>query len=444
MSDGKQKDDLEKELQECVTYFRERSVYRKIFDKMRDKYASLGHLGGSITFSGLRAEECHQLEGFFQRDFIGKKTITISYTAMEKALKNSRFGKLEWGDILTAYFGEELVAKRDRKLLEQQMQNDFFARILKNFPINPAAGWLGNVLCLKEDGYKLCIKQYREAPEQFEQTLCRFLRAVPGLPFLNDSPKQLLAVFAAETTGDPHFFDTGTAGEQLLTAYLQKALRQGINKTFYPMEQRAELYYEAGLLKDDLSNYTLVYGVHAELKDGTVHEGIEGFLRNREPLQLTLMTLGGLRNVSPQTEGQEKKRVYIVENPAVFSTLIQNYPDQTFVCGNGQIRLATLVLLDLFEEDTVFYYAGDYDPEGLQIAQKLAERYKERLMLWNYHSGLYERYRSDVELSPKRLKKLDGIYLPQLLELKVAMKRDKRAAYQETMLGEYDPTLCRK
>ena len=167
-------------------------------------------------------------------------------------------------------------------------------------------------------------------------------------------------------------------------------------------------------------------------------------MRNREPLQLTLMTLGGLRNVSPQTEGQEKKRVYIVENPAVFSTLIQNYPDQTFVCGNGQIRLATLVLLDLFEEDTVFYYAGDYDPEGLQIAQKLAERYKERLMLWNYHSGLYERYRSDVELSPKRLKKLDGIYLPQLLELKVAMKRDKRAAYQETMLGEYDPTLCRK
>ena len=95
------------------------------------------------------------------------------------------------------------------------------------------------------------------------------------------------------------------------------------------------------------------------------------------------------------------------------------------------------MLLDLFDKETMFFYAGDFDPEGLQIAQKLKERYGERMQLWKHHRDFYEKYQSKVEISAMRLKKLDRIYLEELQDIKQAMLQQKRATYQETMMEEY-------
>lgn len=148
---------------------------------------------------------------------------------------------------------------------------------------------------------------------------------------------------------------------------------------------------------------------------------------------LTLRTIGSLSGVT----AQGSKRVYIVENPAVFSVLVNEWPEETLLCGNGQNRLATLVLLDLFDTDTIFWYAGDFDPEGLQIAQRLKQRYQDRLHLWNYQSRYYEASRSQVAISDQSLKKLDRIDIPELQEIKEALLREKSAAYQEAMLDVY-------
>ena len=107
------------------------------------------------------------------------------------------------------------------------------------------------------------------------------------------------------------------------------------------------------------------------------------------------------------------------------------------MCGNGQIRLAALVLMDLFDKEICFYYAGDYDPEGLQIAQKLKERYGDRLRLWKYHGEFYRKYQSEMEISEKSLKQLDHIVLPELQEISQLMRQQKKAVYQENMLEEY-------
>lgn len=435
------------ELQECIAYFKDRAVYRKLFEKVREKYASLGHLGGAVQLSGLNEEERSQLGGFFQRDFSAKKTVAISFASMERALERSRFAGLNWEDILKGYFGEELIARKEQKLAWLAQREHYFAGILKNVPENPGRIWLERTLQTQAEGYQLLMKQYRESPEQLRGTLQQFLNAVPRLPFLGSEERktELLAVFAAETTGNPHFFDTGMPGEQLLIVFLKAHFKSSAEKTTFHAEQKAALLFEAGLLKDDLSNHTLVYGIRAWSKDGALHEGAEGFAGRKEPMLLTLRTLSSLTRVCTasdiHSDGQREKncqedtkRVYIVENPAVFSALVYAWPDETIVCGNGQIRLATLVLLDLFDAETIFFYAGDFDPEGLQIAQRLKERYGERLWLWNYRRDFYDRYCSDVEISEKRLKKLEKIYLEELQELRDALQEKKRAAYQEAML----------
>lgn len=427
-------------LEECVRYFKQRKIYDRLFIKVADKYRSLGHFGGTVQLSGLSTEDCRHLGGFFRKDFEGRKTVTISAAAMEKALEDSRFAGLKWEDILRSYFGEELMGKKEQKQQENAERERFFAQIIETAPESPGGLWLGQVLQEKGEGYLLLTKHYREQPEKLKANLLLLFKAIPRLPVLSavdgKFSHELLAVYAAGTTGDPHFFDTGTLGEQLLVSFLtslSSPFQSPAGMTDFKAEEKAGIFYKAGLLKDELSNHVLVYGISGMGKDGRPHEGIRGYLEQREPLHLTLMTLGKLAQVRPRTG----KRVYIVENPAVFAMLAKAWPDAAIVCGNGQIRLATLVLLDLFNEDTEFWYAGDYDPEGLLIAQRLKERYGERLRFWQYRKEFYEKYRSDVEISDRSLKKLDRIYREELQEIRQAMEQHRKAAYQEAMMGEY-------
>lgn len=433
-------------LEECVSYFKERKSYDVLFLKMREKYISLGRFGGTVTLNGLETEDWQQLGGFFQKNFWGRRTITISAAAMEKALENSRFSGLNWENILQAYFGEELISQKERKLSEQQEKERYFTEVLEATAEGPGKLWLEKVLQTQGEGNLLLIKNYKENPDYLRKVLEQVLKAILQLPFFMEeqptasiqtisrqSEKVLLAVFAAKTTGDPHFFDTGTLGEQLLIAFLKSVMLDfNIGKRICA-EEKASLFYEAGLLIDDLSNFTLAYGIHAWTRDGKVHEGVEGFWSRREPILLTLMNLGSFGSVG--TTG--RRNVYIVENPAVFSVLIGEWRDATIICGNGQIRLATFTLLDLFDDKTTFYYAGDFDPEGLQIAQRLKERYQERLQLWNYHKEYYEKYKSGVEITERSLRKLDKIYLKELQEMKSVLLKEKKAVYQEAMLREY-------
>ena len=51
------------------------------------------------------------------------------------------------------------------------------------------------------------------------------------------------------------------------------------------------------------------------------------------------------------------------------------------------------------------------------IAQKLKIRYGERLKLWKYEADLYETYLSEVELSDRRMKKLEQVSVQELQEI---------------------------
>ena len=58
--------------------------------------------------------------------------------------------------------------------------------------------------------------------------------------------------------------------------------------------------------QDPGSNDVLTYGLHPWKENGEPHPGIEGFFRCKEPLKLTLKTLGGLGKIT----GEQK--IYMV------------------------------------------------------------------------------------------------------------------------------------
>ena len=417
-------------LEECMLYFKARPVYKKLFLKMRDKYVGLGHFGGTAMLTSLSREEKSQLGGFFQRDYTSNKTITISADLMKKCLESSKFAGLTWELILETYFGEPLQVKKEIELAESKRREDYFAEILESISDESGREWLRSILEEKKEGYLLITQLYKESPEELRSILTYVTTGIAKLKVFQDKKqKELLAVFSANVTGNPHYFDEGKTGEKLLFNYLGERnfdlKQEGLSRAEY----KNRIYYEAGILKDEVSNDALAYGIHGWKPDGGLHEGIEGFLEKREPVKLTLQTIGRLEKVCGQSS-----QVYVVENPAVFSVLIREYPQRTVICGNGQLRLAVLILMDKFSCDTVFWYAGDFDPEGLLIAQKLKVRYGERLKLWKYEADLYETYLSEVELSDRRMKKLEQVSVQELQEIREAMYKKRRSAYQESMM----------
>lgn len=445
-------------LQECLDYFRKRPAFRKLFEGMREKYASLGYLGGTVILDSLTQEEKRVLGGFFRKDYQGKKRVSISAKQFCSCLAESRFAGIPPESILEAYFGEPLIAKKEERQRDERQRETFFRELIAAYKGTIGGKWLEAVLKERKKGYYIFRRKYRDDPEKLRDITRRVMNGINSLSLpaigrhlsitfgeidleedKNKKSKRnmrSLAVFAAEASGNPHSFDSGTTEEKLLFAFLSDYFSRSDDPEepalLSETEQKNRLLFQAGILKDDLSNMTLAYGIRGWKNDGELHRGLEGYFQENEPAQITLRTLGNLCYANAQQED-----VYVLENPAVFSAVIEKYPACAAVCACGQPGLATLILLDLLKENHTFHYAGDFDPEGLLIAQNLKERYGSKLTLWNYQVEWYEKYLSDTVLEDFRLKKLEKIYLEELQEIKQCMQMEKRAAYQERMLSIY-------
>lgn len=423
--------------EECAAYFRERPVYRKVFQKVRAKYESLGHMGGKVTLTNLSQEEKRQLGGFLQKDYTENRTITVSVERLEKCLKESRFSEVTLENLLETYFGQKLTVKKEEREKEAEKRRIFFENLLEMYEHTYMGEWLENTLKEKRKGYDLIFQQYRENPVNLQELVKNISHAAEEIFRNFCKNKMLLPVFAAKTTGNPHYFDAGTTAEKILLYILEFYFPQEKICEMLEVEQKNQIFYKAGILKDDLSNDVLAFGIRGWKDDGTLHEGIDGFFRAGEPVRLTLRTLGRIKNMEAV-----EKNIYLLENPAAFSVFTEKNSDCAAVCVNGQPRLSVLLLLDMLKESHRFFYNGDFDPEGLLIAQSLKERYGEKLILWNYSRELYEKYLSDVILNENRLKKLGKVSLPELQEIKACMMEMKKAVYQEKML-ENAVFLCR-
>lgn len=423
--------------EECAAYFRERPVYRKVFQKVRAKYESLGHMGGKVTLTNLSQEEKRQLGGFLQKDYTENRTITVSVERLEKCLKESRFSEVTLENLLETYFGQKLTVKKEEREKEAEKRRIFFENLLEMYEHTYMGEWLENTLKEKRKGYDLIFQQYRENPVNLQELVKNISHAAEEIFRNFCKNKMLLPVFAAKTTGNPHYFDAGTTAEKILLYILEFYFPQEKICEMLEVEQKNQIFYKAGILKDDLSNDVLAFGIRGWKDDGTLHEGIDGFFRAGEPVRLTLRTLGRIKNMEAV-----EKNIYLLENPAAFSVFTEKNSDCAAVCVNGQPRLSVLLLLDMLKESHRFFYNGDFDPEGLLIAQSLKERYREKLILWNYSRELYEKYLSDVILNENRLKKLGKVSLPELQEIKACMMEMKKAVYQEKML-ENAVFLCR-
>jgi hypothetical protein len=107
------------------------------------------------------------------------------------------------------------------------------------------------------------------------------------------------------------------------------------------------------------------------------------------------------------------------------------------ICTNGQFRYAVWLLLERIPDDGIsLYYSGDFDPEGLLMADTLKRRYGEKLQLLGMTIDHYSASKPAAEIDEKRMQKLKRIQSGELRGLADLMAEKKFAGYQEGILEE--------
>ncbi|WHH59493.1 TIGR02679 family protein [Petroclostridium sp. X23] len=417
----------EKQLEKCILYFKAHEGFQRVFSKMKDKYKSLGTIGGTIQVTNLSEKEKDALSGFLRKDYTKQKSAIIKVDTFQKALERTRFAGLKLEDILEKYFESQLLSNKETANMYLERRDLFFNSIIKRYEDTPAARWLDNNYREKCGCYVILVKRYDLGREKVLKDIDITCKAINRLP-LEKKKKIPLAVFAAEISKNPHQFDENTDCGQLF----QYALMHRLNiKKPQNAEEKAELFFQAGILKDEISNFTVCCGLKA-YKENSVHEGWGGYYNNKEPMQVSLINLTSITRIISPTG-----KIFVFENPSVFSEVYyrckEYYPPM--LCSYGQVKIASLVLLDmLVKEGTIIFYSGDFDPEGLLIADRLKQRYKAQLVLWRYDKDSYLKSRSHQIINSARLNKMRNIKDEQLQAMAAILKDETHAGYQEMMI----------
>ena len=431
MNESEQQE-IEKIKKECLTYFHQSPVWKKVLKGFRDKYSSYGRFGGKVVLKNLKVQDIEELEGFFGKSFHGQKSVTVSAEKFRQALKASCYKDIPPECLLENFFGGPLLGKQEQKLLREQEKENIWQKFLKDYKgteIEKAAELLRNIV-KDSDSQELA---------EWDRALRLGAEMYNHLPY-RQSDKLYLAVFAAMLTGNPHAFDNGTAAGNFLYQIIQMDLEireiKIESSEIFLAYKRQKSYLMAGIMLDDISNYAMLYQVQAVKKDGNLHKGMEGFASEQHIVQVPLAVIAEWESLHcPQDE------IYIVENPSVFAVLCGKEKTRNarraYMCMNGQPRLAGLMVLDLFEKSGIrVYYAGDLDPEGILIAQKLSQYYKGEFHYWHMETVDYEKCRSAEVISPKRMKILERITEERLKPVVEKIEEYGIAGYQEMLVEE--------
>ncbi len=433
---------------DAYEYFRKTPGFDRCFQELRKKWNSYGRAAGIVKLTAASKEERRALEGFFGKSFADQTggTLSFSVQAFEAALKETAYGELNLQQLMELYFGEPMKTNAARKAEREEQIRLFFENCRQFFlrrehemceTAGTAADWIETVFQEKKYGYQIILKEWKRNPnnaERLVRTVGMALEMVVPDGGETSGGSIMLAVLAARVSGDPHCFDRGTAAGQLLVSGLCRDAGVDIPSN---AEELFALYLRYGIQMDEISSMVAVSGLHLE-RNGTLHPGLEGFLQAGEPFLLMQKNLDGVTRAYGAGSC-----VFVVENEMVFSHLCEQsrrLPEggrPALLCTMGQPRKAAWQLLDLLTaENPAIFYAGDLDPEGMDIADRIWKRYPDAVHLWRMGPEDYEKSRSEEEISDRRLSMLSRLQNPLLRSTAAQIQKEKKAGYQEALLDE--------
>ncbi|MBP8597760.1 MAG: DUF2399 domain-containing protein [Selenomonas sp.] len=409
---------------EAVRYFRERPVLMAAAKRFCQKYRSLGHWGGRICLRNLGTEDRQVLSAFLRRAAVD--SVTLTYTEFLAAWGKTRFAEVPLGEVLGTLYPERLTTRQQEAQGQEQRRQRLLIRLLQLYPAGPAGQWLEALMMHHVRLGSPADYERRELLEPVVRALSMLPQTYERLPF-----------FANRVCGNPHGLDIDAETGRLFLralAYLAGYADTGS----LSMVVKNELLYDQHILREDILNFATAYGLRAWSVDGEEILYWREAAIVRAPLNVPLREIVRVGQFASCRKTAGALRVFIVENAGVFSTLLDSLQAEDglcvpLLCLHGQLKTASWALLDrLAASGAALFYSGDFDPEGLLMADKILQRYP-GAQAWHFTEEEYGS--SKVVIPDSRLKKLEQVISPALAPLVSALRQRRQAFYQESLVS---------
>ena len=417
-------------MKESLDLINSNKIYKKIFLEVYSKYKKYGKITGSFTLKATTTEERQILFNFDSKALTeGKAKIKCSTV---RDLFNRKLKEYSFEELLVKVVGKELKTNKEVKDEEKEQEEKFYDDILKASDDGVGKQWFIEILDKKKYGYNIIVRKYKSEIrnlKELKRKIILIINSLNKLPYLNNEYENI-AVFSAVNTKDSHFFDSDKFTGRLFIKAISFILNKDDPKDINEIN---ELYYEVGILKDEISNHTTIYGLNAFNMDSSEVKAVNSFNLWKEPLQISISNLLKIDYFEAINN-----TVFIFENPAVFHKILKvNGDNISLICTSGQLNLSSYILLNKIRNLKNIYYAGDFDPEGLMIAYKINKRYKDKVKFLNYTRESYINTMSNNIIEEKSMSQLNKINCSELDEVINELRINKRAAYQELLIDEY-------
>lgn len=417
-------------MKESLDLINSNKIYKKIFLEVYSKYKKYGKITGSFTLKATTTEERQILFNFDSKALTeGKAKIKCSTV---RDLFNRKLKEYSFEELLVKVVGKELKTNKEVKDEEKEQEEKFYDDILKASDDGVGKQWFIEILDKKKYGYNIIVRKYKSEIrnlKELKRKIILIINSLNKLPYLNNEYENI-AVFSAVNTKDSHFFDSDKFTGRLFIKAISFILNKDDPKDINEIN---ELYYEVGILKDEISNHTTIYGLNAFNMDSSEVKSVNSFNLWKEPLQISISNLLKIDYLEAINN-----TVFIFENPAVFHKILKvNGDNISLICTSGQLNLSSYILLNKIRNLKNIYYAGDFDPEGLMIAYKIKKRYKDKVKFLNYTRESYINTMSNNIIEEKSMSQLNKINCSELDEVINELRINKRAAYQELLIDEY-------
>ena len=417
-------------MKESLDLINSNEIYKKIFLEVYNKYKKYGKITGSFTLKAVNTQERQILSNFDSKVWVqGKAKIKCSIV---RDLFNRKLKEYSFEELLVKVVGKELKTNKEVKDEEKEQEEKFYNDILKASDDGVGKQWFIEILDKKKYGYNIIVRKYKSEIrnlKELKRKIILIINSLNKLPYLNNEYENI-AVFSAVNTKDSHFFDSDKFTGRLFIKAISFILNKDDPKDINEIN---ELYYEVGILKDEISNHTTIYGLNAFNRDNSEVKAINSFNIWKEPLQISISNLLKIDYFEAINN-----TVFIFENPAVFHKILKvNGDNISLICTSGQLNLSSYILLNKIRNLKNIYYAGDFDPEGLMIAYKIKKRYKDKVKFLNYTRESYINTMSNNIIEEKSMSQLNKINCSELDEVINELRINKRAAYQELLIDKY-------
>lgn len=390
-------------------YFKNNSGFDRLFKSLKEKYISLNRFSGSVKLENISEEEAQAFNQFFNKNYRPHTTVTIKFSDITKILKQSKYENFTWEELFEEYFGEEIITKKERKenlILEREN----YLNLIKERLTNDEKIFFTTILDNKELA-RIIYLRYQKDKKNLNNDLFWLIKLVFNL----DTYTPTSLVMLASITGNPHFLDSNTQNYSLFLKMLAIAKNIEEPKTTF---EKHDFLKQNSILIDDISNFAITYKLNSNSCLVNVFE------EQNQVLNICLSNLLEIKNLDTKI-----KKVFVLENPSLLNVLKNiNVP---IVITYGVPNKCVYTVLEMLSiSGNQLYYNGDFDPEGLIIANKLKERFP-NLILFCYDEFDYQKSLSKENISKTRLSKLNLINDKKLEIIKKLLIKTKKSGYQE-------------